>query len=143
MIIDQISVFVENKQGALSDILGILAEEKIDLRAISIADTSDFGILRMIVPDPDGTLALFRSKGITASKTAVTGCKLPDAPGALYTVLKTLCDAGISVEYIYAFITRRDEDAYVIVRVENNDKAQEVLQKAGHIIVDPKEIYSL
>ncbi len=143
MFIEQISVFVENRQGALSYILGVLAEGNIDLRAISIADTSDFGILRMIVPDPDGALALFKAKGITASKTEVTGCRLPDEPGSLYKVLKTLCDAGISVEYIYAFITRRDEDAYVIVRVEDNKQAQSVLQAAGHKLIGPEDVYNI
>ncbi|MDR1668434.1 MAG: acetolactate synthase [Oscillospiraceae bacterium] len=143
MVIEQISVFVENKQGALSEILAILAEGQVDLRAISIADTSDFGILRMIVPDSNNALALFKAKGVTASKTEVTGCKLPDEPGALYRVLKTLCDAGISVEYIYAFITRRDEDAYVIVRVEDNAKAQDVLRAAGHVIIGPEDVKSL
>ncbi|MDR1691736.1 MAG: hypothetical protein LBR72_00105 [Oscillospiraceae bacterium] len=141
MVIEQISVFVENKQGALSEVLEVLAEGKIDLRAISIADTSDFGILRMIVPDPDKTLALLKAKGITASKTEVTGCKLPDEPGALYRVLKTL--EGISVEYIYAFLTRRDEDAYVIIRVEDNERAQEVLRAAGHTIIGSEDVYSL
>ena len=143
MVIEQVSVFVENKKGALSDILGILAEGKIDLRAISIADTNDFGILRMIVPDPGRALELFKSKGVTASKTAVTGCRLPDEPGALHKVLQTLCDAGISVEYIYAFITRKNEDAYVIVRVEDNDLAQSVLEKAGHTLISPNEVYGL
>ena len=143
MVIEQVSVFVENKKGALMDILGILAQAGVDLRAISIADTSDFGILRMIVPDPDGTLELFKSKGVTASKTAVTGCKLPDAPGALHQVLSTLCEAGISVEYIYAFITRRDADAYVILRVEDNIFAQYVLEKAGHVIMTPDDVAKL
>jgi hypothetical protein len=143
MVIDQISVFVENKQGALRDILRILTDGKIDLRAISIADTSDFGILRMIVSDPDDVLRLLQNKGVTASKTQVTGCKLPDQPGALYTVLSTLDDAGISVEYVYAFITRNAENAYVILRVEDNAAAQKTLLAAGHALIDPNEIYSL
>jgi hypothetical protein len=121
----------------------ILADGKIDLRAVSIADTSDFGILRMIVSDPDGVLKLLRNNGVTASKTQVTGCKLPDRPGALYTVLSVLDGAGISVEYVYAFITRNAENAYVILRVENNEAAQKALLAAGHSLIDPKEIYSL
>jgi hypothetical protein len=143
MVIEQISVFVENKQGALKDILDVLADAGIDIRAIMIADTTDFGILRMIVPEPDKTLGLLKGKGIAASKTEVTGCKLADEPGALRNVLATLQDANISVEYIYAFVTRRDEDAYVILRVEDNALAQSVLQKAGHGIIDPKEVYGL
>jgi hypothetical protein len=133
MLIDQISVFVENKKGALKDILGILAEGNIDLRAISIADTSDFGILRMIVSNPGKTLELLKSKGVTASKTAVIGCKLQDQPGALYQVLDTLSD--VSVEYIYAFIARHENDAYVIIRAEDNELAQNILQNAGYSFI--------
>jgi hypothetical protein len=141
--IEQVSVFVENKQGALKDILDVLADAGIDIRAISIADTTDFGILRMIVPDPDRALGLLKSKGVAASKTEVTGCRLADKPGALRDILSALHDASISVEYVYAFVTRRAEDAYVIIRVEDNGLAQSVLQDAGHGIISPKEIYSL
>ncbi|MDR0294104.1 MAG: hypothetical protein LBH95_08140 [Oscillospiraceae bacterium] len=143
MVIEQVSVFVENKKGSLKDILGILADGGVDLRAISIADTSDFGILRMIVPEPDATLELFRSRGVTASKTQVTGCKLHDEPGALHKVLSTLCDADISVEYIYAFLTRSAGDAYVILRVEDNAAARDVLQRAGHSLISQDDILTL
>ncbi|MCL2003789.1 MAG: ACT domain-containing protein [Oscillospiraceae bacterium] len=142
-MIEQVSVFLENKQGALKSILDVLADAGVDIRAISIADTTDFGILRMIVPDPDKALALLKDKGVTASKTAVTGCKLPDTPGALRDILTVLHMADISVEYIYAFVTRRAEDAYVILRVEDNARTQSVLQKAGHTLMTPKEVYSL
>jgi hypothetical protein len=141
--IEQISVFAENKQGALSSILGIMAEGKIDIRAISLADTSDFGILRMIVPEPDRALELLKSNGITAGKTAVTGCKMKDEPGSMYKILKTLDGAGISVEYVYAFITRDRENAYVILRVEDNAAAQAALRKEGHGIISPEDMYNL
>jgi hypothetical protein len=143
MVIDQVSVFVENKQGALKDILDVVADAAIDIRAISIADTTDFGILRMIVSDPVKALDLLRGKGITVSMTEVTGCKLPDKPGALRDILSVLHDKGISVEYIYAFVTRRAEDAYVILRVEDNGAAQQALLAAGFTLADPKDIYSL
>jgi hypothetical protein len=141
--IEQISVFTENKQGALSNILGILAEGNIDIRAISLADTIDFGILRMIVSNPCAALELLKSKGATASKTEVTGCKMRDEPGSMYQILNTLDSAGISVEYVYAFITRNKDDAYVILRVEDNKAAQKALLAAGHSLIDPNEVYSL
>jgi hypothetical protein len=143
MVIEQVSVFVENRKGALKNILDILADASVDIRAISIADTTDFGILRMIVSDPDKALRLLKEAGATASMTEVTGCKLKDEPGALRNVLAILCERDISVEYVYAFVTRRSEDAYVILRVEDNVLAQEILQKAGYGIIEPDEIYSL
>jgi hypothetical protein len=135
MAIKQISVFVENKKGALKELLGILAEAKIDLRAISIGDTSDFGILRMIVPDPGLVMDVFKKSGITAQKTDVIGCRLPDRPGALHKVLSALCDAGISVEYLYSMLCSRD--AHIILRVDDNELAQKVLVDAGHTLTAP------
>jgi hypothetical protein len=143
MAIEQVSVFLENKKGAIKELLGILADAKIDLRAISIADTSDFGILRMIVPDPDKALELFKQKGISARKTEVTGCRLSDEPGALHKVMSVLCDSGISVEYIYAFLTRHHEDAYVILRVEDNGLTRRVLEKAGYSILTHDDMAKL
>jgi hypothetical protein len=143
MLIEQISVFVENKKGALKDLLGILAGANIDLRAMSIADTSDFGILRMIVADPDAALALLKKNGISAKKTEVTGCRLPDEPGALHKLLSVLCDAGISVEYIYAFLARSEKDAFVVLKVEDNGFACGKLEKAGFSILNPSDLAKL
>jgi hypothetical protein len=139
MVIEQVSVFVENKKGSIKDLLGIIADAKIDLRAISVADTSDFGILRMIVPDPDLAVDMLKKSGVTARKTEVTGCRLPDEPGALHKVLSTLCDAGISVEYIYSLLTRRSEDAFIIIRAEDNRLMGEVLDKAGFSLLGPAD----
>lgn len=138
MVIQQISVFVENQPGRLGEIMSIISDNEIDIRALSLADTSDFGILRILVNDPEKAIKLFREKRIMASTTEVIAVRLDDKPGALQHVLSTL--SHISIEYIYAFITRRDNDAYVIIRVEDNDKAINVLQKNSLKLLDPKDV---
>ena len=143
MLIHQISVFVENKQGRLREVMDVIAGAGIDIRALSLADTSDFGILRMIVDDPGKAAALFRENGIMASVTEVIAAELDDKPGALAHVLSVLAGVDISVEYIYAFITRRDQNAYVILRVEDNEAAAGALTKANISLLSPDEIYSI
>ena len=106
MTVQQLSVFVENKQGSLSRITELLAAEKIDLRALSIADTQDFGILRLIVDNPGRACEILRNNGILVQITEVLGVKLPDRPGALSEVLGALDRAGINVEYLYAFLSQ-------------------------------------
>lgn len=143
MLIDQISVFVENKSGRLSDITGILKEESIDIRALSIADTTNFGILRLIVDNPEKAEAALKRGGLTVSRTQVVAVCLSDTPGSLNRVFELLKDQGISVEYAYAFITRKDDAAYVILRVEDNDKAIEVLSKNGVALLPASEVYAI
>ncbi len=143
MTIYQISVFVENRLGRLAEITDVLARENIDLRALSIADTSDFGILRLIVDQPDKAVKALRDAGITVSKTEVIAVKLGDHPGALNQVLQELGQEGVIVEYVYAFITRKDEDAYVILRVEDNQKAIEILKKNGNQFLQASDVYGI
>ncbi|NLG53062.1 MAG: acetolactate synthase [Clostridiales bacterium] len=131
MIINQISVFIENKEGRLAELLEILAGNNIDIRALSIADTADFGILRLIVNDPERAMNALEKEGVTVSKTQVIGVKLNDAPGALAHVLNVLSRHHISVEYTYAFITHSKNEACVILRVEDNDKAINILNQNG------------
>ena len=131
MSIRQISVFVENKKGSLVEITDTLAKENIDLRAMSIADTQDFGILRLIVSDTDKALAVLRSKNCIATETAVIGARLRNEPGALATVIKTLSDGGVNVEYMYAFNGATAHHAYVVLRVDDNDKVAELLAVQG------------
>ena len=143
MLIKQISVFIENKPGRLAEITGVLSKAGIDIRAFSIADTTDFGILRLIVNDPEKALITLKENMMTVSVTKVIAVKLQDKPGALNSVLHTLFDKGISVEYAYAFITRAKDDAYVILRVENNEEAIKILEDAGISILNPSEVYSI
>lgn len=132
MIIKQVSVFVENRPGRLSEIVGILAKNGVNMRALSIADTMDFGILRIIVDEPDRVMLMLRENRITATAADVLAVRLEDKPGALSELLDALANEGISVEYIYAFVARQDDGAaYVVIRVEDNEKAQAVVEKLG------------
>ena len=141
MAISQISVFVENRPGRLADITAVLAKNSIDIRALSVADTSDYGILRLIVNDPKSAVEALRSEGMTASATQVLGIIIPDEPGGLARAIKVLSDAQISVEYAYAFITPSVGNAYVIIRVEDNDKASEILKGAGIELLEQDDIF--
>ena len=140
MTIKQLSVFVENKQGRLSEITGILQGAGVDIRALSLADTTDFGILRLIVDKEDGAEAALRGAGLTVSLTPVIAAGIADRPGGLAEAMALLRDGGISVEYMYAFISRRKEMAYVILRVDDNGKAAELLQKAAFPLLTEEEI---
>ena len=142
MAISQISVFVENRPGRLADITAVLAENGIDIRALSIADTSDYGILRLIVNNPDDAVLVLKKEGMTASATQVLGIAIPDEPGVFAKAIRVLADADISVEYAYAFITPNIGKAYVIIRVENNEKAAAALTRAGIELIDQAEIFT-
>ena len=142
MAISQISVFVENRPGRLADITAVLAENGIDIRALSIADTSDYGILRLIVNNPDDAVSVLKKEGMTASATQVLGIAIPDEPGGFAKAIRVLADADISVEYAYAFITPNIGKAYVIIRVENNEKATAALTRAGIELIDQAEIFT-
>lgn len=142
MAISQISVFVENRPGRLADITAVLAENGIDIRALSIADTSDYGILRLIVNNPDDAVSVLKKEGMTASATQVLGIAIPDEPGGFAKAIRVLADADISVEYAYAFITPNIGKAYVIIRVENNEKAAATLTRAGIELIDQAEMFT-
>jgi hypothetical protein len=143
MLIDQLSVFVANRHGRLSEITEILAEANIDIRALSLADTTDFGILRLIVNNPSYAEERLKANGLTVRLTKVIAAKLDDVPGALSKVLRVLTKADISVEYAYAFITPKNADACVILRVEDNEKAIDVLTENGVKLSSPSEIYEI
>lgn len=136
MIIKQLSIFVENKKGRLADITDALSKANIDIRALSIADTTDFGILRLIVNKPDEAAEMLKQSGITVSVTNVIAIGIDDKPGAFSVPMRILSDADIDVEYMYAFITRKSEKAYVILRVADNDEAAKVLISKGVEILD-------
>lgn len=131
MSIRQISVFVENKQGSLVKITDVLARENIDLRAMSIADTQDFGILRLIVSDTDAALQVLRKENCIVTETQVVGARLRNEPGALATVVKVLSEGGINMEYMYAFNGATPHHAYMVLRVDDNEKVEELLLRNG------------
>ena len=144
MSMKQISVFVENKPGALYALTAVLAQGQIDMRALSLAETKDFGIVRLIVNDLYKTTTLLKDAGYVHSLTPVVGVAIPDVPGGLNRVLQVLTDAKVNVEYMYAFLGGKDVDhAYMIFRVEDNEKAAAALSSRGIRIVEQEEMDQL
>ena len=137
MSLNQLTIFVENKQGAIVDVTETLANANVDIRALSIADTEDFGILRLIVNDNDAAFNALANHGYLIKNTDVVGVKIGDAPGKLSKALRVLDEAHINVEYLYAFMARTEKHAYVVLRVADNAAAEEILISAGfHMITD-------
>ncbi len=137
MALKQITVLVNNQKGALADITATLASRGVNIRALSIADTERFGILRMIVSDNEAAVAAVRETGALIRETEVVGVKIGDAPGKLSGALKVLSDADINIEYLYAFCLRTVRHAYMVMRVADNARAEKVLEDAGyHMITD-------
>ena len=136
-MLKQLTVFVENRQGALVDITDILAKNGVNIRALSIADTKDFGILRLIVNDNEIAQKTLSDAGYLLKMTDVVGVKIGDAPGKLSGALAVLDQNSINMEYLYAFMTRTERHAYVVLRVEDNAAAEAALEAAGyHLITD-------
>ena len=137
MAIKQLTVFVENKQGTLVEVTDTLAKNDINIRALSIADTQDFGILRLIVTDNEKAIAALSERDYLVKTTEVVGVKIGDAPGKLSTALEVLDRAEINMEYLYAFMARTEKHAYVVLRVADNAAAEASLEAAGfHMITD-------
>ena len=143
MTIKQLTVFVENKQGALVEVTDLLAVNGIDVRALSIADTKEFGILRLIVDETDKAADVLQKAGFVAKITPVIGVKISDQPGKLSAALKALDKAGVNVEYLYAFLSRTPRHAYVVFRVSDNDKAQAALDGADFHTVSESDFLKL
>ena len=137
MSLKQLTVFVKNERGALVGITDALAAHNVNIRALSIADTEEFGILRMIVSDNDVAAATLTEQGYLLKMTDVVGVKIGDAPCKLSKALAVLDGAKINMEYLYAFMTRTEKHAYVVLRVANNAAAEAALEAAGfHLITD-------
>ena len=143
MTIKQLSVFAENKKGTILYATEALAEAKIDIRAMCVADTRDFGILRLIVDDAEKACEALRAKDCVVSVTQVIGVAVPYVPGGLSNVLKLLAKNDINIEYIYAFITVSGKNAYVVIRVNDNDKAVKVLTENNIPLVTESDIKAL
>ena len=132
MITKQISVFVENSKGRLAEITDVIAKNNINICALSIADTTNFGILRIIVSDPDLCQKVLTDAGFRVSITSVITLKITDRPGELAKALALLAEHEIAVEYIYAYITKEDSDAYIVLRIEKDVEAVELLKANGY-----------
>lgn len=124
MIIQQISVFVENKPGTMGEVLTVLKEKNINLRALSLADTADFGIIRLIVKEPEKVGASLREADFTVKTTPVLAIKVPDDPGGLFEQVQKLSSAGINIEYMYAFAANGGSEARVVLKVDDLERAE-------------------
>ena len=143
MTIKQLSIFVENKPGRLAEITEMLAREGVDIRAVCVSDTREFGILRLIVSDPEAGAEKLRDYHCTFSLTDVLVLRIDDQPGGLAAPMRILSDQGISVEYMYAFVSKGNTGAYIIFRVEEPEKATALLTGAGISLATQEEIKNL
>lgn len=143
MKVEQISVFLENKAGRLAEVTHTLAEAGINIRALSLADTSDFGILRLIVSDFEKAKENLKAGGFTVGRTTVVAVEVSDQPGGLNNILEMLRDAKINVEYMYAFVNQSGAHAIIIFRFDRTDQAIELLQKNNIAIVPGDKLYKM
>ncbi len=143
MKVEQISIFIENKSGRLAEVSGILGDSGVNIRALSLADTSDFGILRLIVDDSEKALQVLREHKFTVSKTEVIGVAVPDSPGGLSSILHILDQNNVNVEYMYAFVERSGDNAVIIFRFDDIDEAIRVLAENGITILKGSTITSI
>ena len=143
MNVEQISIFIENKSGRLAEITKILGEAGVNIRALSLADTSDFGILRLIVNDRETAKQVLKEKGFTVSKTEVVAVEVPDRPGGLSQILQALDRDKINVEYMYAFVERCGENAVIVFRFDETAKAISTLAENGFTVLEGARLYAM
>ncbi|UFS69957.1 ACT domain-containing protein [Geomonas sp. RF6] len=143
MHVEQISVFIENKFGRLAEVTRTLGDAGVNIRTLSLADTSDFGILRLIVNDTERAKTVLKEKGFTVSKTEVVAVEIPDRPGGLADVLQALDADGINVEYMYAFVERSEENAVMIFRFDETEKAISTLTGKNFTVLPGDRLYSM
>lgn len=143
MYIKQLSVFVENKSGRLAEITTIIAEAGIDIRALSIADTTDFGILRLVVDKPDEAEKALKAAGLTVSLTNVIAVGIPDRPGGFAETITAIADKDVGVEYMYAYVARENNSAFLVMRVMDNEKAIAALKAHGCELLDSNTVYKM
>ncbi|MGE5614228.1 MAG: ACT domain-containing protein [Bacillota bacterium] len=143
MFVKQISVFLENKSGRLAEVTRILGDNDINISALSIADTTDFGILRLIVNNPEKALDVLKTNGFTVSAASVIAIGVPDKPGGLARALAILEREKIGIEYMYAFVSKKKDDALVILKVDNQAGAVESLKAESISVLSPDEVYGL
>jgi hypothetical protein len=141
MKVEQISIFLENKPGSLEHATRILQEADINIRTLSLAETTDFGILRLIVNDVEKANKVMKENGFRVNKTVVVAVEVPDRPGGLHSIMKVLSQEGINVEYLYAFVEKSGENAVIIFRFDNPEKAIEVLLAHKFTVVPGAKLY--
>ncbi len=143
MKVEQISIFIENKSGRLAEVTDVLGKAGVNIRALSLADTSDFGILRLIVDKTDQAQKALKDKGFTVNKTEVVAVEVPDRPSGLCGILQILDSAGVNVEYMYAFVERCGQNAVIIFRFDDTEGAIRVLTEKGVTVLAGERVYSM
>jgi len=143
MVLSQISVFLENKKGRLAEVASLIAGQGINIRALSLADTADFGVLRLIVNDPEKCFRVLNSGGFVAQKTEVIAVEVEDRPGGLERILRVFDRSGINIEYMYAFVEKKSENAIVIFRIDQTGPAVKALESEGIAVLSEDVIRKL
>lgn len=143
MQVEQISVFLENKSGRLSEVTAILTEAEVNIRALALADTSDFGVLRLIVDNTEKARQALKNNGFTVGKTNVVAVEVADRPGGLHDILTMLHNADLNVEYMYAFVHSSGDNAVMIFRIEKDQAAIKLLTANGVRVLDGERLYAL
>jgi hypothetical protein len=143
MKVEQISLFLENKPGAMEKATKVLKDASINIRALSLADTSDFGILRLIVNDVDAGKKMLQANGFTVRKTQVVAVEVPDKPGGLHGILESLSQEKVNVEYMYAYVERSGENAIIIFKFDPIDSGIAALLKSGFNVLPGEKVYNM
>lgn len=141
MKIKQLSIFLENRKGRMRKALDVLANADINIRALSIADTSDFGILRLIVPEPERAQKVLEENNFVVKMGEVIAVEMSDKPGGLSAILGILDESNINLDYLYAFVDEKEERAIVLLHPEDIDSGVEALEKGGATVIPPEEVY--
>ena len=139
----QISIFLENKEGRLSEVTRILSDAKVNIRALSLADTSDFGVLRLIVDNNEAAEEALKKGGFTVKNTPVVAALVSDRPGGLHGILDLLTKAGVNVEYMYAFVAQSGDNAIMIFRFDKIEEAERTLSENSVEIIDGSRLYTM
>lgn len=143
MKVEQLSVFIENKAGRLSEVTAVLAEAQINIRALSVADTSDFGVLRLLVEDHIKAERILKEQGFSVSKTDVVAVEVEDKPGGLHKILHAFHESGLNIEYMYAFMQQGNQHAGMIFRFDDYDQAVAILKKNHLTVLDTESLFAL
>ena len=143
MSVKQISVFLENKKGRLAEVTQTLAREKVNIRALTLADTADFGVLRIIVNNPERCLAALKAQSFVAQVTEVIAVEVEDTPGGLARILEVLDRDNVNVEYMYAYVEKRRDNAIVICKIDDRERALQVLEKNGFTTIGAEALKAL
>ena len=143
MRVGQISVFLENRTGRLAEVTGILSEARINIRALAVADTSDFGVLRLIVDNNEAAEKVLKANGFSVGKTNVIAVEVEDKPGGLHRILDLLTKAGINVEYMYSMVTQRNGNAVMVFRFDKTDNALKVLADNNISVINSDKVHGM